>query len=110
MKPERIGSRSKEVPGWTLETNEQAIVRNFHFTSFGEALCFIADVAEVSDRVAHYPTIEMRVTQVKLRLTTPSADALTDLDFDLAKIFDQLADELADCDEPAMDDASGEEV
>ncbi len=92
MKPERIGIRLVEVPGWTAESNDQAIIRNFHFPGFDEALSFVYDVAEVSKKAAHYPTIEIRVNQVKLRLTTPAADGLTDTDFDLAKIFDHLAD------------------
>ena len=91
MKPERIGARLKKIPGWTPESIDQAIVRTFHFPGIGEALCFVNDVAHMSREADHYPVIELHIGQVKIRLTSPGADGLTDLDFDLAEIFDHLA-------------------
>jgi 4a-hydroxytetrahydrobiopterin dehydratase len=82
----------EEIPNWTLETNDQAIVRNYHFPGFDQAISFVYDVVEVSQKASHYPSIDIRFNQVKLRLTTPAADGLTDTDFDLAVMFDHLAE------------------
>lgn len=91
MMPERIGIELKEVPDWTLEEAREAIGRNFHFTDFDESISFVNAVAAISREHDHFPAIDVRVNQVKVRLTTPEADGLTDTDFALAKIFDRWA-------------------
>ncbi len=92
MNPERIGNNLTQVPGWSVESTDQAIIRNYHFTSFDEAMSFVDDVTETSKKAGHYPTIAVYLNQVKLRLTTPAADGLSDSDFELAAIFDHLAE------------------
>ena len=92
MRPERIGDNLVEIPGWSVESAEEAIIRVYHFPGYSQVLAFVDDVTELSQKAQHYPTVEIGVTQVKIRLTTPAADGLTEVDFDLAKMFDHLAD------------------
>ena len=89
MKLERIQNDLQEVPEWTPESFHQAIARNFHFRDFDEAILFVNAIAAISQDNEHFPSIDVRTNQVKVRLTTPEAGGLTDEDFALAKMFDQ---------------------
>jgi len=91
MKPERIGDNLKEVPGWTTESTSEALVKTYHLFDLDDALRFVGEVAAVAVGWNHYPMITIYKNQVKLRLTSPEADGLTELDFVLAKQFDGLA-------------------
>lgn len=91
MKPERIGINLEEVPGWTTESTNEAIVKTYHLFDPDDAMRFVGEVVAVTVVSKHYPTITIYRNQVKLRLTSPEADGLTQLDFVLAKQFDGLA-------------------
>jgi 4a-hydroxytetrahydrobiopterin dehydratase len=91
MKPERIGDNLAENPGWTTDSQNEAIVRTFHLMDFDDAVRFVHDVAAVAISEGHFPTITLYLNQVQLRLTTPAADGLTDKDFEMAKRFTTLA-------------------
>ena len=91
MRPERIGDNLQETPEWTTESQDEAIVRTYHLHDFEEAILFVNEIAALAASVGHYPTITIYENQVKVRLTTPEADGLTEIDFALAKDFDHLA-------------------
>jgi 4a-hydroxytetrahydrobiopterin dehydratase len=51
---------------------------------------FVNSVALLAERINHHPDIDIRWNKVMLALSTHSAGGLTELDFRLAKMIDQL--------------------
>jgi len=70
------------VPGWQIEGGE--LVRNFKFEDFLAAMRFVNKVAELAEKAAHHPDIDIRYNKVRLALVTHDAGGLTQKDFDLA--------------------------
>ena len=62
-------------PSWREEGG--ALVREFQFASFVEAIEFVNRVARVAEWHDHHPDIDIRYRRVVLRLTTHDAGGLT---------------------------------
>ena len=88
--PENIATLLKKCPEWELEGSE--ITRTVEFESFGEAVDFVNDLAEVAEEAQHHPDIDIRYARVILRLTTHDAGGLTEADFEMAQRIDNLVD------------------
>ena len=72
-------------------TEEAALVRDFEFRDFKDALAFVNRVAEEAEEVNHHPDILIHGwNKVRLTLTTHSASAVTQADRDLAAAIDGL--------------------
>jgi 4a-hydroxytetrahydrobiopterin dehydratase len=84
-----VASKSGSVPDWTQSGAE--ISRTFQFKDFGVAMRFVNAVASEAEKANHHPDIDIRWNKVKLTLSTHDAGGLTDKDFALARICDQLA-------------------
>jgi 4a-hydroxytetrahydrobiopterin dehydratase len=76
-------------PDWRAE--EGALVREFDFPSFAEAIRFVDRVAEAADAADHHPDIDIRYRRVLVRWTTHSASGITDRDHELAARTSELA-------------------
>lgn len=87
---EDLAAHLKKCPEWELEKAE--ISRVVEFESFGEAVDFVNDLAEVAEEANHHPDIDIRYTKVILRLTTHDAGGLTTNDFEMAQRIDNLVD------------------
>jgi 4a-hydroxytetrahydrobiopterin dehydratase len=89
LSEERIASRLEGLE-WTLEGAE--IVREWKFKDFAEAIGFVNRVAETAEDANHHPDILVHGwNKVRLSLTNHSAGGLTDVDFEIAQKFDELA-------------------
>ncbi len=77
------------VPEW--ERTDQVIARTYRFKDFPAAMLFVNAVAEKAEAVWHHPDIDIRWNQVRLALSTHDQGGLTEKDFDLARVCDQLA-------------------
>jgi thiol peroxidase len=66
------------------------IVKQFKFKDFVEAKYFLDLVAVIAEEQGHHPTINIVYNKVKITLTTHAANGLTDNDFIMAKIIDEL--------------------
>jgi len=84
----QISSRLQELTGWTKVGSE--IRRTVAFADFVRAMGFVNSVALLAQRINHHPDIDIRWNKVTLVLSTHSEGGLTDLDFKLAKLIDQL--------------------
>jgi len=74
---------------WRREA--KAIVRDFAFEDFADAMVFANRVAEAAEEVGHHPDILIHGwNKVRLELYTHSEDGLTRADFDLASRIDAL--------------------
>jgi len=82
-----------DVPdGWTLEEGGKGLVRTFKFKDFSEAFAFLTRVALHAEKVDHHPEFTNVWNRVDFRLTTHSADGVTDNDRKLALKINELAD------------------
>jgi 4a-hydroxytetrahydrobiopterin dehydratase len=76
--------------GWTQDG--EALVRDFKFADFAEAMAFVNRVAEVAEEANHHPDILVHGwNNVRLTLSTHSAGKVTDADHALAARIDALA-------------------
>jgi 4a-hydroxytetrahydrobiopterin dehydratase len=88
LNDDEIESRLKRL-AWEREGD--AIVREWRFEDFGEAVGFVNRVAEEAEEANHHPDIWLHGwNKVKLSLTNHSAGGLTDTDFQMAGRFDRL--------------------
>ena len=81
----------KELSGWTLEAEREAIRRSFKFGDFSEAFAFMTRVALAAEKANHHPDWSNVWNRVDILLTTHDAGGLTRRDVDLAKTIDALA-------------------
>ncbi len=77
------------MPGW--ERRGPAIMREFQFKDFPEAIKFVNAVADAAEQAWHHPDIDIRWNKVKITLTTHDAGGVTGKDFALARTLDILA-------------------
>jgi 4a-hydroxytetrahydrobiopterin dehydratase len=77
--------------GLSWERDGDEIVRNVKLEDFATAIILVDQVAEVAEDLGHHPDILIHGwNKVKLSLTSHDSGGLTELDFDLAKQFDEL--------------------
>ena len=68
-----------------------ALVRDFKFKDFAEAMAFVNRVAEIAEQRNHHPDILVHGwNNVTLTLSTHSAGGLTENDHELAAAIDDL--------------------
>jgi 4a-hydroxytetrahydrobiopterin dehydratase len=67
-----------------------ALEREFRFKDFAQALDFVNRVGELAEREGHHPDIEIHWNKVILRWWTHVADAVTDRDYELAALSNDL--------------------
>jgi 4a-hydroxytetrahydrobiopterin dehydratase len=74
---------------WTRDGDE--IVLDVQLANFAEALALVNRVGAAAEAYNHHPDILIHGwNKVRLALTNHSAGGLTNTDFDVAKVFDQL--------------------
>ncbi len=75
--------------GWELLDNKK-IVKEFKFKDFAEAKYFADLVSLTAEEQGHHPVITLSYGRLKISLTTHAASGLTDNDFIMARIIDEL--------------------
>jgi 4a-hydroxytetrahydrobiopterin dehydratase len=89
LSDETIDERLKGTK-WAREGDE--IVREWEFDDFAAALAFVNRVGDAAEEANHHPDILLHGwNKVRLSLTNHSAGGLTDVDFEIAGRFDELA-------------------
>jgi 4a-hydroxytetrahydrobiopterin dehydratase len=82
LSPSEISNALTAIPDWRLE--QDALVRDFSFSDFREAMSFVNSVAAVAERAGHHPDIDIRYNRVRLALSSHDAGGITERDFSLA--------------------------
>jgi 4a-hydroxytetrahydrobiopterin dehydratase len=82
-------SQAVETSDWREE--DGALVREFEFPSFADAIGFVDRIAEAADAADHHPDIDIRYRRVLVRWTTHSAGGITERDRELAARTSELA-------------------
>lgn len=75
---------------WQLQSNSLHI--QWEFLDFQQAFGFMADIAELAERMNHHPDWSNTYHRVHVTLTTHDAGGLTDTDFAMAHAMQDLAD------------------
>jgi 4a-hydroxytetrahydrobiopterin dehydratase len=69
----------------------EALVRDFEFKDFAEAMAYVNRVADLAEEVNHHPDILVHGwNKVRLTLTTHSEGGLTENDHAMARRIDDL--------------------
>jgi len=75
--------------GWLL-VEDRKIVKEFKFEDFAEAKYFLDLVSIIAEEQGHHPSFTLIYNKLKITLTTHAAGGLTENDFIMAKIIDEL--------------------
>ncbi len=89
LSTDAINTALTELPGWSIERGK--LHRQFQFPSFVEAFGFMSSVALVAESMGHHPEWFNVYNRVTVDLTTHDAGGITNLDVDLARKMNQLA-------------------
>lgn len=79
---------SKAV-GWNL-VDEKWIEKKYRFKDYLTGIQFVQKVANASEEANHHPFISVDYKLVKIKLSSWNANGLTELDFKLAKDYDEF--------------------
>jgi 4a-hydroxytetrahydrobiopterin dehydratase len=79
----------RSIPEWTLENG--ALVREWSFQDFVEAMRFVNQVALIAEVADHHPDIDVRYNRVRLSLVSHDAGGLTGRDVKLAQQLKEIA-------------------
>jgi 4a-hydroxytetrahydrobiopterin dehydratase len=77
------------LEGWQLE--DDAIVREWRFASFRDAIAFINRVADLVGEADHHPDLWNSYATVRIRLTSHDVGGVSQRDLDLAARIDEVA-------------------
>ena len=78
------------LPGWSRRGG--VLQKSYAFPTFMAAVAFVNRVAEAAEALDHHPDLDIRYTKVACALSTHSAGGITQLDLDLARRMEALAD------------------
>jgi 4a-hydroxytetrahydrobiopterin dehydratase len=73
-------------PGWKVKG--QALIKEFTFKSFRDTIVFVNRIASLADETSHRPNIDIRDNMVRLALTTPEVNGVSQKDLELAQRID----------------------
>ena len=91
LTPEAIETALASLSGWKLREDGLAISKTFKFRSFVEAFGFMTECAIHAEKLDHHPEWSNVYKTVVVKLTTHSANGLTELDFKLARKMEKAA-------------------
>ncbi len=93
LKDEQVKKKMEDLKEWSLSSDKKEIFRIIQFDSFGEAISFVNNVAELSEKIKHHPkSITIRFDEVEVHLKTMDTDGLSEKDLDLAEEINFIAD------------------
>ncbi|MFI7706417.1 4a-hydroxytetrahydrobiopterin dehydratase [Nonomuraea sp. NPDC049480] len=84
-----VENKLKDLPEWRREGDE--IRRTVTAPDFPTAIRIVDEIAVEAEELNHHPDIDIRWRSLHLALTTHDKGGLTDLDFRLAAIIDDIA-------------------
>ncbi|MDD5428177.1 MAG: 4a-hydroxytetrahydrobiopterin dehydratase [Candidatus Omnitrophica bacterium] len=89
MAKELVDKLLAQYRGWQL-VEDKKIIKEFKFKDFAEAKYFVDTVSVIAEAQGHHPTVVLSWGKVKITLTTHAAGGLSENDFIIAKIIDEL--------------------
>ena len=95
MEQDAITAKLAGLPDWERDEESGGIVRRMEFPQFADAIAFVNRVATVADAHDHHPDIDIRYRRLKIVLVSHDVGGLSDRDFKMAKLIDELAAEMS---------------
>ena len=97
--PERLTDKEinkalEGLQGWARVENRSAISKSFKFKNFSQCWAFMSRIALLAEKMDHHPEWFNVYNRVEVTLTTHDVGGLSELDFDLAAIMDEIAAEV----------------
>jgi len=89
MAKELVDKLMAQHRAWQV-IEDKKVVKEFKFKDFAEAKYFVDIVSIIAEAQGHHPTVVLSWGKVKITLTTHAAGGLTENDFIMAKIIDEL--------------------
>lgn len=80
----------KEIDTWTLEENNQSIMKKFTFKNFYHTMNFVNAVAFIANKENHHPDMEVSYNFCVLRFTTHAINGLSENDFICAAKIEEI--------------------
>lgn len=85
---QQITEKLSSMEGWEFEDN--AIHTSFEFTDFKDAFSVMTRIAFEAEKLNHHPNWSNVYNQLNISLSTHDAGGVTEKDFELASIIDEL--------------------
>ena len=73
---------------WERDGDE--IVRVYDFSDYLDGVAFATECAEIAEEAFHHPEIRIGYEEVEVRLTSHEAGGVTEVDLELAELFDEV--------------------
>jgi 4a-hydroxytetrahydrobiopterin dehydratase len=86
---EQVQGRMSEIPGWAFRDN--ALVRQFTFDGFPDAIAFVTRLAFDAEGADHHPDLLVSYKRVTVTWSTHDAGGVTDKDFAGVRQSDAIA-------------------
>ena len=80
----------REIGGWTLAVEKDAIFKNFSFKDFSEAWAFMSRVALLAEQMNHHPEWFNVYNRVEVTLNTHDVGGITALDLKMARAMNDF--------------------
>lgn len=90
LSDDEIARRLGALPDWRLEQGK--LHRTFVFADFTQAFAFMTEVAREAELLDHHPEWSNVYNRVSVALVTHDAKGITELDFELARRAQALAE------------------
>lgn len=84
----QINDKLKALDGW--EYSENALHTTIEFTDFKDCFAVMTRIAFEAEKLNHHPDWSNVYNKLSITLTTHDAGGLTEKDFQLAQIIDDL--------------------
>ena len=91
LSKEKIETLMAKERGWELVEGKK-LVKEFKFPDFVEEKYFLDLISIIAEEEGHHPVMTVTYNKLKITLTTHAAGGLTENDFILAKIIDELGE------------------
>ena len=88
MTEDEINNRLLDFDGWDYQ--DGCIHTAFEFENFKECFSAMNRIAFEAERLNHHPDWANVYNQLEIFLSTHDADGVTEVDFELAQIIDEL--------------------
>ena len=89
LPPEERQALLRQVPGWTLATDECSIGRRYAFRNFADAYRFVSRIADLAEAQGHHPDLGLGWGYVTVSLQTHAIGGLHRNDFIVAARIEQ---------------------
>lgn len=88
LSDEQVRQQLQNLDGWSQQ--QKAIVRQFEFKDFKQAMEFVNRIADAAEAANHHPDITISYNKVTLLLTSHDSGGVTDRDAKMAEKINEV--------------------